>query len=391
MSYLQQPVAPNGSFARLAGQLESSLEPLCIELVARLRSSGAGRSLRSGLLDVARLMLAEQLRAFARQELPVHLGDPAAEVTRIAADLDLCLELYRAAHMVLWEAWFELVETDSLDPSQRRELLRRGSDFLFAYAGHLGDFAVEFFRRQLEPSGEKQRRFRAVSDFLSGDPFAAAAIEFDLDRHHLAVIAWGEDPADGIRSLATLLARPFLLVSPPALTGVAWAWISGHRPLEPHQELALRDFDPDRVRIAVGLEGNGERGFRASHRQALRARQLVGDGDPSVIHFGDVAVEALAVESEEDARAFVAHELHGIEDETPTSQRIRETLAAYFAAECNAACAGAALGIHQQTVANRLRSAEQRLGCDSIGVRRVELELALRLRARLAGSSLPDF
>ena len=39
---------------------------------------------------------------------------------------------------------------------------------------------------------------------------------------------------------------------------------------------------------------------------------------------------------------------------------------------------------------DRLRSAEQRLGCDSIGVRRVELELALRLRTRLAARSLVD-
>jgi DNA-binding PucR family transcriptional regulator len=95
-----------------------------------------------------------------------------------------------------------------------------------------------------------------------------------------------------------------------------------------------------------------------------------------------VAVEALASENRADARAFVAHELRGIDDDSASSLHIRETIAAYFAAEHNAASAAAALGIHQQTVANRLRAAEDRLG-RPVGARRVELETALRLRACL--------
>lgn len=44
------------------------------------------------------------------------------------------------------------------------------------------------------------------------------------------------------------------------------------------------------------------------------------------------------------------------------------------------ASAAATLGVHEQTVANRLRTAEERLG-HPIGSRRLELEVALRLRA----------
>lgn len=104
--------------------------------------------------------------------------------------------------------------------------------------------------------------------------------------------------------------------------------------------------------------------------------------DRSVVFYADVAVEALASDNQADARAFVAHELRGIEDDSPSSQRIRETIVAYFAAEHNAASAAAALGVHQQTVANRLRAAEERLG-QPVGARRVELETALRLRSCL--------
>jgi DNA-binding PucR family transcriptional regulator len=134
--------------------------------------------------------------------------------------------------------------------------------------------------------------------------------------------------------------------------------------------------------VAIGLEGAGPEGFRSSHRQALRARRFGAEVGPELLFYDSVAVEVLAIENEEDARAFVAHQLRGIEDDSVTSRRIRETLEAYFAAEHNAASAGAALGVHQQTVANRLRAAEERLG-GAIGPRRVELEVALRLKACL--------
>ena len=144
------------------------------------------------------------------------------------------------------------------------------------------------------------------------------------------------------------------------------------------------------ARIAVGLEGFGEPGFRATHRQALRARSFARLDDPPLLRYEDVVVEALGTENDEDARSFVAHELRGIDDDSSRSGEIRDTLAAYFAAQCNAACAAATLGVHQQTVANRLRAAEQRLGYQSIGDRRVELEMALRLRDALPGDQSCD-
>jgi DNA-binding PucR family transcriptional regulator len=134
--------------------------------------------------------------------------------------------------------------------------------------------------------------------------------------------------------------------------------------------------------LALGLAAFGEVGFRATNRQALRARAVSRNPTIAVVHYADVAVEALASNNLPDARAFVAHELRGIDDNSPTSQRLRETITAYFAAEHNAASAAATLGVHQQTVANRLRVAEERVG-HPVGARRVELETALRLRSLL--------
>ena len=99
----------------------------------------------------------------------------------------------------------------------------------------------------------------------------------------------------------------------------------------------------------------------------------------SPVRYADFAATSLACENSEEAQLFVARELRGIEDDSAASQRIRDTLLAYFESEHNAASAAARLGVHQQTIANRLRAVEERLG-RSVGARRLELELALRLR-----------
>ncbi len=166
-----------------------------------------------------------------------------------------------------------------------------------------------------------------------------------------------------------------------------WGWLSGSRPLSAAEERKLLAFKaPEKAGVALGLESFGEHGFTATNRQALRARWVARKTNRHLVRYADVAVEALASENRADARAFVARELRGIEDDTKASRERRETIAAYFAAEHNAASAAATLGVHQQTVANRLRAAEDKLG-HPVGARRVELELALRLRACLDGSA----
>lgn len=51
----------------------------------------------------------------------------------------------------------------------------------------------------------------------------------------------------------------------------------------------------------------------------------------------------------------------------------------YFESSHNVAATAAALGVHHQTVANRVRAVEETLGAP-VASRRAELELALRLR-----------
>jgi hypothetical protein len=386
-------------FERLALGLEARADRLAADVISKLRDkhrdldwSAAGE--RREVAELCRESLRAQLRSFRAGILPDRFPQADSELLAAlgrALGLRVLLDGYHLCQLTLWQAWFELIE-DSLEPSapQRRELLSRGSDFFFRYADLLGGYVAEAYQRQLgqpRPSSE-QRRFRAIEELLAGDPLAASWLDLDLERHHIALIAWGRDPSGAARQLAVALGRPMLSISPPGAQPGCWAWISGTRPLELAEQRRLAQVQPVGGRIALGLEAFGEAGFRASHRQALRAHRFAAEEGPAVLRYEDVVVEALACENEDDARAFVAHELRGIDDDSSRSREIRATLAAYFESEYNAASAGARLGIHQQTVANRLRAAEERLGQTSIGLRRVELEMALRLRECI--SAEPD-
>lgn len=380
-------------FEALWAELRGDLDPLGAALLGAL-DGPAGTRLgrteeRRRLEDLTLAGLREEIEAFRAGRLPTDSDDFAAYAELAPAPsrrLALLFNVYRASQMVLWEAWFGLVEGSGLTAGERHELLERGSHFFFSWSARSGDLIAEQHQRAVDTQDGsiEQRRFRAIGELLGGDPRAAASLGFDLDRHHVGVIAWDtEDPAASARELAAALERPLLSVTPLDGGLSCWAWVSGTRPLAATGLAALKSFVPRRGRLALGLEGAGEDGFRSTHRQAQQARRLAFDQGPRVIRYEDVVLEALAGGNEAEARAFVAHELRGIEDDSPASRRIRETLAAYFLAEYNAAMAGSTLGVHQQTVANRLRAAEERLGRPSIRSRRVELEMALRLRACL--------
>jgi hypothetical protein len=384
--------AAMGDFVLLVRELEAGLDALTTTTFERLK-----QTLPTWMVDTVfadeeiaefvRASLRTELRGFRRGILPERCPEVDAFGAQAAAkvgELKLLLSGYRISQMALWEMWFDSVERSVKGAQERNELLRHGSDYFFRYAALLSDYVTDLYQRELEQAvrtGE-QRRFHAIRNLLEGKPLVGSPLDVDLEQHHLGLVAWGEGGEAAARELATVLGRPLLAIGP--LNDSWWGWLSGSNPLGPGDERELKRFQaPSGAGIALGLEAFGEAGFRATNRQALRARWVARKTDRSVVFYADVAVEALASDNQADARAFVAHELRGIDDDSPSSQRIRETIVAYFAAEHNAASAAAVLGVHQQTVANRLRAAEERLG-RPVGARRVELETALRLRACLS-------
>jgi hypothetical protein len=384
--------ALTGDFVGFALALEARLGELSEAIVDRLQGELPAWVLGEavGEREVAayvRASLAAQLRSLSLRFLPTECPPIDAHGARVAArlgDLTMLLNGYRIAHMVLWEGWLALIEASDAEEAIRYELLRLGSGFFFRYAAVLSNQVSESYQEELEHSlrSGEQRRFQAIKAVLEGGAAPGEELDVNLEQHHLGLVGWGEGGQEIARELAAALGRPLLAVSP--FEHVWWGWLSGTQPLGLEAEAVVKALTPapSGTGLVIGLEGFGEDGFRATHRQAQRARRVALRIGVSVVAYTDVVVEALLGDNPAEAQAFVAHELRGIEDSSVTSRRIRETIAAYFAAEHNAASAAAALGVHQQTVANRLRAAEERLG-HPVASRRVELEAALRLRAGL--------
>jgi hypothetical protein len=382
--------ATAAEFDRLVGELESRLDFLAAEGLEAMRGRVPRWISETGpvwhqLGDCIRGTLRTEWAAFRDGVLPGRLPDIDATLIVMAArvgDLTSLLAGYRFAQMALWGSWFELIEASVEEEPVKRELLRHGSQYFFQYADLVSRYMAEGYQRGVERAAAhgEHHRFQAMKGLLEADPLASSHFDVDLNHYHLGFVAWGEGADDAVRRLGTELGRPVLLTL--RLHNNWWGWISGARPLGAVEKRKLRGFDPGpEIRIAFGLEGFGEPGLRSTHHQALRA-QWIAPAGPAVIHYDDFALEALATEAENDARAFVAHELHGIDDPSAASARLRETLSAYFASELNAASAGAALGVHHQTVTNRLRTIEDRIG-HPLGTRHLELAVALRLRACL--------
>jgi hypothetical protein len=384
--------AASAEFGRLIEQLEGRLDHLAAEGLEATRGrlprwiTETGEIWRQ-LRECIRGTLRTEWAAFRDGFLPGRLPDIDATLIVLAArvgDLSSVLAGYRFAQMALWGSWFELIEASVDDDDVRQELLRHGSEYFFQYADLVNRYMAEGYQRSVERAAAQgeHHRLQALKTLLEADPLSGSNLDVDLSHYHLGCVAWGKGADLALRGLGADLDRSVQLSL--RLRDNWWGWLSGIRPLDADQRARLRRFQPPPgIRVAFGLEGFGEAGFRASNHQALRAQWVAPPG-PAVIHYEDVAVETLATEAEGDARAFVAHELRGIDDPSAASARLRETLAAYFAAELNAASAAAALGVHHQTVTNRLRVIEERIGRPP-GSRHLELAVALRLRATLSG------
>jgi sugar diacid utilization regulator len=132
------------------------------------------------------------------------------------------------------------------------------------------------------------------------------------------------------------------------------------------------------VQLAVGDPHAGPDGFRRTHQQARDAQRVGLTTTKRITHYRDVALITLIAGDELGARAFLTAELQGLAAQDRRTERLRTTLGSYLSHGMNAAATAHALGIHEQTVTNRLRAIEQRTG-RSVAERHAELAIALQL------------
>ncbi len=133
-------------------------------------------------------------------------------------------------------------------------------------------------------------------------------------------------------------------------------------------------------------------GFRRSHQEAMHARRVAGltpRPAGSAMRYSDAALNALLTADLGEAGAFVEQALGALAEESDANRRLAATLRIYYDEGSSFTRTSRRLGVHQNTVAYRVKRAGEILG-RPVCERQLETWVALQLadvlrRSRTAG------
>jgi DNA-binding PucR family transcriptional regulator len=123
--------------------------------------------------------------------------------------------------------------------------------------------------------------------------------------------------------------------------------------------------------------------------QAARVAALAGDSATAVTSYERVELVSLLASDLPRARRFVAAQLGPLASTSEPAARLRETVLAFLVAGGSATHAAKELYVHQNTVTNRVKRAEELMG-RRVNHSPVELVCALELAAALGAAVLAD-
>ncbi|MGW0161431.1 PucR family transcriptional regulator [Mycobacterium sp. NPDC003323] len=210
---------------------------------------------------------------------------------------------------------------------------------------------------------------------------AEAVLGHPLTGGQLGFICWTTDSSIDLPGVAQRFADRVLVITAGPRT--VWGWTVA----APGSVADAAPLGED-VHLAVGSVQPGSSGFRTTHLQALRARRIAELAErpaPSVTVFGDVALVDLLSQDLDAARAYVRAELGDLARADAKSSAERAALLAFLSAQGSLKAAADALGVHRNTVLQRVRRAEHRLG-GPVTARLAEVHAALQLCDVLAAS-----
>ena len=305
---------------------------------------------------------------------------PADEpAVRLAYDggtaLRSMLQSYRVGQAVAAEAWPQVI-SEVVEPTDRGAVDTKLAGFLFAYEDRLVEWIQTSWEGFSRSSGSSPVLLQLTRRVLEGDLAAAGELEYDLETDHFAAIAWGPDALRELTRIGVVVAGPSLIMR--ATEDLFWAWYS-------RREWGKARLDADEGTmgassgIAIGGPVAGVEGFRRAHEEAGDAYVVAVRTGRNFVNYGEVSIEALAVQSEAASRRFVAHALGDLGAETRRADLLRATLRAYYRHGQNGAATAQELGVHEQTVARRVAAAGELLGSHPTECR-AEVESALRIR-----------
>ena len=283
------------------------------------------------------------------------------------------LRAYRLGHAWLWDRWARALQERIADPEELIAAQEISSACIFAYIDRVSDQLVEEYgtERERMMRGAAQLRAETVRAILAREPLDEETLPgrlgYDVRRWHVAMrVSSGTSEVRGLeraaREAPAALGPGEPLVVPSGAASLD-VWTGAYAPADTR---ALARYEPpEGVRVAFGKPARGLDGFRRSHQEAVQAARvgsLAGSGGGAVIDYAQVELVSLLACDLPRAREFVASRLGPLAAPGEPTQRLRETLRVFLAMGGRSARAAKELYVHQNTVAYRIKRAEELLG-----------------------------
>jgi hypothetical protein len=314
--------------------------------------------------------------------IPLAAIEQARRAARFGVSLDTVLRRYIAGHGLL--ADFIMEEADRIgflgdEAVLRHELRTTQTPPLERLTASI----IEEYNQEIERVGRlpEQRRAELVTKLLSGKQLDGAdslELGYDLDAWHIGLIATGERAAEFVRAVKAALGCERLAVSRGEQT--VWVWFGRLRKPTVADIKRLSIERPAGVSVAMGESREGIEGWRLTHEEAQAALPVALRKPPGLTRCSDVLLEAAMLHHDALTASLVETFLSPLDGLACRGQTARDTLRAYFEAKRNVSSTANQLRVVRNTVENRLREIEERLG-RPLHTCSAQLEVALRLEA----------
>lgn len=305
----------------------------------------------------------------------------AHELVHRGMSLAALLRAYRLGHNLFDETFERAASEIDLEPAVRWRVLAGAARHVFAYIDSVCTQLVEAYETEREQwlRGAAAAQAQLVQAIVAGEPVdpsgASKTLRYDVNGPHRGFVVWrdGTRPSVPLSRVARRIGGPTALIVPIGEHAV-WAWTSNGAAGD---AIALEEG----TGVAVGGRHEGVDGMCRSHHEARAARRagdIFGRQPGEIVDFAAVSLSSLISADPDQAATFAAVELGELGGDGAALARLRATIAVYLDENLSPSRTARRLGVHQNTVAYRVKRAEELIG-RPLEERRLELEIALRL------------
>lgn len=307
--------------------------------------------------------------------------------TRVAArrgvPLEVVLRRYHAGHTLLGDFVAEEAERMGISPALLRVVLRSVAMVTEEVLAQIGEAYRDEVQSTQPISGERRRAER-VRRLLGGELVDSSGLEYDLDRWHVGVAARGLVSHEPLLRLARDLNSSRLAISDDGLDSLWFGWTE--RPDLDRFTMALSSRNAEGATLGVGEPATGLVGWRLTHGQARAALAVASRTGETTCRYINVPLVASALQDELLSTSLQHLYVDPLNADRNGGAVLRETLRVFLDADHNVTSTAAILGVSRNTVTNRLRAAEDRIGHLKPS-RAGDLALALRLHELMTPNS----